>query len=468
MEKQLQTRICRENDKKALPHFKLYKSILFEVKYKDVPYQAKAMYTKLANKLSRGVKSEGKEQYYDVTGKPFVKYTIKELADEFNISESTAKRYKKSLVKCGLISTSKNGQQIYLNKPEITKDSLTYNNGKKLSYMHMPKFLETNDNYNKTSTLARLVYTVVKDRFTYTLSTVSTKKDSKYKDERGRVFCIFPNEELTNLFGVHKDQIKAAKDELMALGLLKQVRAGINKPYRLYLYTPLRHEQLTEEEVQEEIETKKYVLTPPEKSIGVHTYYNQEVKKEDAKRSNTGLNNTLYNNTSLNNTSTNDMYAMYKESETVQTEHDSEENKKNNKLRSFNFSPLLQKTLTSFTYKELETILGIIVKSKNEFNDYYHTSYSLESLDFELKEMIKRVKDKMRDENKGISKFRGYLKQSVLNEFKKYDISLYQSELELSGEKWMAISQEKLNNQYSNFGKQIDATEEELDALGVG
>ncbi|MDO5661045.1 MAG: hypothetical protein Q4G17_08750, partial [Staphylococcus xylosus] len=101
-------------------------------------------------------------------------------------------------------------------------------------------------------------------------------------------------------------------------------------------------------------------------------------------------------------------------------------------------------------------------------NDYYHTSYSLESLDFELKEMIKRVKDKMRDENKGISKFRGYLKQSVLNEFKKYDISLYQSELELSGEKWMAISQEKLNNQYSNFGKQIDATEEELDALGVG
>lgn len=52
MDKQLQTRICRENDKKAI-------------------------YTKLANKLSRGVKSEGKEQYYDTTGKPFVKYTIK-------------------------------------------------------------------------------------------------------------------------------------------------------------------------------------------------------------------------------------------------------------------------------------------------------------------------------------------------------------------------------------------------------
>lgn len=193
--------------------------------------------------------------------------------------------------------------------------------------MHMPKFLETNENYSKSSVLAKLVYTVVKDRFTYTLSTVSTKEASKYKDE------------------------------LMVLGLLKQVRAGIKKPYRFYLYTPLRHEQLTVEEVQEEIETKKYVLTPPEKSIGVYSYYNQETKKEEAKGSNTGLNNT----------STNDVYSMYRENDTIQTIDYSEESKKNNKLRTFNFSPLLQKTLTSFTYKELETILilGIIVKLKN-------------------------------------------------------------------------------------------------------
>lgn len=485
MEKQVQTRVCKENDKKTLPHFKLYKAVLLEKIYKDVPYQAKDMYTKLANTLSRGVNSEDQYKYYDDNGKPFVKYTIKELADEYNISESTAKRYKKSLIECGLITTSKNGQNIYINKPEITKEGMTYKDGKKLSYFHMPKFLETNDIYSKSSILAKLIYTVVKDRYTYTLTTVSTKQKSKYKDSRGRVFCIFPNEELRDMFGVSEDMIKAAKDELMALGLLKQVRAEINKPYRLYLYTPLRHEQLTAEEVQEEMETKKYILTPPEKSIGVHTWRKQEVKNPSGKGSNIGLNNTLFNNTTLNNTSTNIMYTMYEESYTVNTENDSEEFKKINKLRNFDFSVLLQKTLTSFSFNDLETILGILVKSKNEFNENYETNYELESLDFEIKEMIKRVKDKMRNENKGINKLRGYLKHSVLKEFKDFDIKAHKEHWEMNQMTNEELEQgfKKMNNVVNTHevdntivvedmetyvNKKVYATEEELDALGIG
>lgn len=90
----------------------------------------------------------------------------------------------------------------------------------------MPKFLFDNDIYNELSVLAKLLYTVLKNRFTYTVTTVRSKSKSKYKDARGRVFCVFTNSELEDLFNVCEETIIQAKKDLMVLGLLKQ------EPYR--------------------------------------------------------------------------------------------------------------------------------------------------------------------------------------------------------------------------------------------
>ncbi|EAG7623104.1 hypothetical protein A0I99_16140, partial [Listeria monocytogenes] len=181
----------------------------------------------------------------------------------------------------------------------------TYDNGKKLSYFHMPKFFETNPNYKNASLLTRLVYTLQKDRFTLTLTNVSPKKSSSYIDERGRVFCIYANQELAKMLNVCEQSIIRAKNELEALGLLKQRQQGVNKPNRLYLYTPLRSEQLTTEVFLEETQTekndKKYVLVPPEKSIGGRNYKRVGFKYAVDKGLNMQSNNTVIN-TVISNT----------------------------------------------------------------------------------------------------------------------------------------------------------------------
>lgn len=493
MENKYKARVCKESDTKVITHIKIYKALFCEEKYNNMPYMCKMLFSKLANKLMRGVQSEGKAEYYDPTGEPFVQCPIKELAEEFNISEATVKRYKRTLVQYGLIETSKNGQKIYINKPEVTEDGMTYDNGTKLTYMHMPKFLFENDIYKDMSMLAKLCYTITKDRFIFTVVSVNNKEpnSSQYIDKFGRVFCVYPNQKLSALLGVCEDRIKKAKDELMALGLLKQKRVGINQPYRLYLYTPLRHEQMTEDEVQKEMEqdeqaagtSKKYVLLSPERNTRVLTYSKQELKMKELNSSNSKFNNTLSNNTPLNNTSTNIMYSMYLESKEDHTENNIETRMKDFKLRNYKFSNIFEATLKSFTYKELGTILGIMANAKNDFNAHYDTDYSLESLDFELKEMLKRIKYKMHCENKSINNLRGYLRKSTINEFKTYDISLYNSELEIDADQWERLNSERLQNiefekkwerlnleNSSDFSleKRIDATEAELDALGVG
>ncbi|MEX2935976.1 replication initiator protein A [Staphylococcus saprophyticus] len=429
MENNLKTRTCNEKDKKNLPFIKLYRFLFSEDKYKELPYQAKGMYTKFANKLCRVMKSDFKANFYDENNQPFITYTIKELEAELGISNSTAKRCKRALIDAGLIETSKNGKMIYVNKPEITDAAMTYDNGKKLSYLHMPKFLDNNDIYSKASLLSKMLYTVVKNRFTYTISTVKTKEESKFKDKRGRVFCIFPNDELVALFNVCEQKIIEAKQELMCLGLLKQESISINKPKRLYLYTPLRHEQRSIDEVQADINTRKYVLTPPEKSIGVHTYYKQEVTNEVRNGSQMKSKNTGFSNTVSSNTSSYDMYTMYEKSETEDTEQTIENDQKDIKLQSFKFSTLLHKTLISFSLKDLSTVLGIFVNTKNEFNQHYGTDYTLEDLDFDLLQMIKRIRVKMHEENKSISQVTGLIKVSTINEFKAYDIEHNKQEL---------------------------------------
>ncbi|WP_222122386.1 hypothetical protein, partial [Bacillus altitudinis] len=83
---------------------------------------------------------------------------------DLKLSNSSAKKYKRILIEYGLISTKNNGKHIYVHQPTLTDDSLTYDNGKKLSYFHMPKFFETNPNYKNASLLTRLVYTLQKER----------------------------------------------------------------------------------------------------------------------------------------------------------------------------------------------------------------------------------------------------------------------------------------------------------------
>ncbi|WP_436962353.1 replication initiator protein A [Staphylococcus shinii] len=486
MENKLETKICHERDKKNLPFIKLYQFLFFEESYANLSYQDKLMYTQMANKQIRILKSDLRNNFLDEDSKPYIKYTIKDLQTELGLSDSTVKRCKRNLVKAGLITTRKNGKMIYINQPTITNAAMTYDNGKKLSYFHMPKFLFDNDIYNSLSVLAKLLYTVLKNRFTYTLTTVRSKDESKYKDNKGRIFCVFTNSELAKMFNVCEETIIQAKKDLMVLGLLKQKPIGKDKPNRLYLYTPLRHEELTIEEVQKEeaaqSQRSKFVLTPPEKSIGVHTWGKAEVKNSSDKGSNIEANNTGFSNTANNNTSINDMYDVYKErvaDHSQQTNQSLENDKKDILLNSF--STTLASYLKNFVNKDIKTILGILCNTKNEFNNNYSTDYTLEEIDYKLVTMLKRVREKISKTNETVQQATGLIKVSTINEFKQYDIDLAKEKAQAFAEdeeteginfaeqlKINAIKALSKKNDFKAIHDKSDFAEDVLDELGIG
>lgn len=431
MNKNLKTRVCNENDKKHLPFLKSYKFLFQDKNYQSLPYQSKAMYTNMANKQVRVLKSDAKDLYIDNNGKPFITYPINELENDLKLSKSSVKKYKRILVEYGLITTTNNGKNIYVNKPKVSDDSLTYDNGKKLSYFHMPKFFETNPNYKNASLLTRLVYTLQKDRFTLTLTNVSPKKSSSYIDERGRVFCIYANQELAKMLNVCEQSIIRAKNELEALGLLKQRQQGVNKPNRLYLYTPLRSEQLTTEVFLEETQTekndKKYVLVPPEKSIGGRNYKRVGFKYAVDKGLNMQSNNTVINTVISNTLNTiYSMYSMYKLNNYVKdssnANYDVEQTKKEMKLNPYNFSEELTRYLMNFSSNDLGIVLKKFANAKNNYNKNYDTHFVLEDINDELFDMIKRVKAVIHEKNSSVSAMGGYIYQSTINEFKSYEI----------------------------------------------
>ena len=432
MTKQVQTRIVNEYDKKYIRFYKAYKFLFQDDNYQALPYQSKAMYIYMANKLIRVLHSQQKADYIDQDGQPFITYSLQDLEKDLKLSNSSVKKYKRILVEYGLITTQHRGKIIYVKKPQLSDSTLTYNDGKKLSYFHMPQFFDTNPNYQNASLLTRLVYTLQKERFALSLANVSPGKPSNYTDENGRVFCIYANETLARMLNVCEQKIIRAKKELEALGLLKQRKQSINKPNLLYLYTPLASEQMEAEALLEhrpsETSKNKFALVPPEKSIRSCFYKRVEVKYEVGYGLNMQSSNTVFSNTAYSNTS-NAMYSMYDISKrdeshisTAHTDHDVQNTQKEMKLNPFNFSAPMHSYLKNFSVNDLKTVLKKLVSAKNNYNQNYETQFTLEDIEEELLRMLKRVKVVMDEKQSSVLAMGGYIYNSAINEFKAYEI----------------------------------------------
>ena len=432
MTKQVKTRIINEYDKQYIRFYKAYKFLFEDDNYQALPYQSKAMYTYMANKLIRVLHSQQKAEYIDQDGQPFITYSLQELEKDLKLSNSSVKKYKRILVEYGLITTQHRGKIIYVKKPQLSDSTLTYNDGKKLSYFHMPQFFDTNPNYQNASLLTRLVYTLQKERFTLSLANVSPGKPSNYTDENGRVFCIYANETLARMLNVCEQKIIRAKKELEALGLLKQRKQSINKPNLLYLYTPLASEQMEAEALLEhrpsETSKNKFALVPPEKSIRSCFYKRVEVKYEVGYGLNMQSSNTVFSNTAYSNTS-NAMYSMYDISKrdeshisTAHTDHDVQNTQKEMKLNPFNFSAPMHSYLKNFSVNDLKTVLKKLVSAKNNYNQNYDTQFTLEDIEGALLRMLKRVKVVINKKHSSVSAMGGYIYNSAINEFKAYEI----------------------------------------------
>lgn len=82
--------------------------------------------------------------------------------------------------------------------------------------------------YNVLSDKAKQIYMFLFDRRTLSIQ-------NKWFDDKGDVFVYFTNEQLMEKLNCSKPTIISAKKELADIGLLREVRQGVNKPNRLYI-----------------------------------------------------------------------------------------------------------------------------------------------------------------------------------------------------------------------------------------
>ena len=95
------------------------------------------------------------------------------------------------------------------------------------AFYQMPQWLY-DPPYNALSDKAKQIYMFLFDRRTLSIQ-------NKWFDEKGDVFVYFTNEQLMEKLNCSNKPIVQAKKELHDIGLLREVRQGVNKPNRLYI-----------------------------------------------------------------------------------------------------------------------------------------------------------------------------------------------------------------------------------------
>ena len=95
------------------------------------------------------------------------------------------------------------------------------------AFYQMPQWLYEPP-YNVLSDKAKQIYMFLFDRRTLSIQ-------NKWFDEKGDVFVYFTNEQLMEKLNCSNKPIIQAKKELHDIGLLREVRQGVNKPNRLYI-----------------------------------------------------------------------------------------------------------------------------------------------------------------------------------------------------------------------------------------
>lgn len=137
---------------------------------------------------------------------------------------------------------------------------------RQIQYYQFPKFLLE----LQLSQNARIIYMLLYDR-----ARISRKNN--WTDEDGRVYAIFPIEELSQKTGKCKSSVKKALKELDDAGLLIRKFGGFSKPRHMYVMIPDKVEVFGKGEQLENILNNTFKEI--EDITDVHQMTNQQLKR---------------------------------------------------------------------------------------------------------------------------------------------------------------------------------------------
>lgn len=95
-------------------------------------------------------------------------------------------------------------------------------------FYQMPKFLFQGELKNKLSNDAKVLYSLLKDRHELSIK-------NNWVNEKNEVYLIMTRDEMCSLLGISIKPVIKAVNQLKEIGLMQEIRQGLNKPNLLFL-----------------------------------------------------------------------------------------------------------------------------------------------------------------------------------------------------------------------------------------
>jgi len=260
-------------------------------------------------------------------------------------------------------------------------------------FYQLPKFLFEDSYFSKMSTDAKVMYSILKDRF-------ELSKRNNWIDNDGNIYLLYTNKQLCQILDYSEPKIIKLKKELENYNLISNERQGLNKPNKIYLLEPSYNKELKNFKFQ----NKKNLSSGTKKNLVQEL---KEFKPNDTNNSDTNNNDT--NNNDMNDM--NDRKVDKFEQETI----------KFYLLETFPNN--LQRYLYNFDVNEIEILKSVILKAKKSFNNNHNTIYRFEDIEDELLNVIKRFKNILITKNESVKSMQSYLMKSIKSELEeKYSL----------------------------------------------
>lgn len=449
------------------------KFLFLDPQFEKLHFKSKA----LANLLYNESAKESENIKVDSDGLAYISLTNTYLAKQLKCSVNSLKKYKKELFDKNIVlkpNTTK-PRDIAFNTNLQVDEKFKYldlaTKEKKFTFFEVADFLFYTE-YKHFTLEAIYIYSLIRERNKISYQSAQNQY-TDYVDKDGFAFCYYSNDELLRDLNLNnRHTIKNHKNMLIASGLLREGHEARRYPdksiktvIRFYTFEPINlykeesfeiievegidfshlndnfHMGL-EENAQVENNKNCQKLSSKLSKINSKTVKNnhqncqnlttkentKENYKENYKENTVDELYSELNNVSMTtpiesnsnhqhytNNSTNvlDFYNLNESQEKDESDLESERIIKEHKLQ--HFSKGLAQYLKKYNDKELEILLGILCRSKDEINTAEYSDYRLEDFERTIINTLNKLRQKNRDQQESIFERRKLIKTYVIN-----------------------------------------------------
>ncbi|WP_436962358.1 hypothetical protein [Staphylococcus shinii] len=452
------------------------KFLFLDSKFQDLHFKSKVLANILHNETDKERKTGSTK--FDCDGLPYISLTNTYLAKHLKCSVNSLKKFKSELFDKGILlkpNTNKSrditfNMDIQIDKKFKYLDLAT--NEFRFTFFEVADFL-FHAEYKHFSLEAIYIFALIRERNKISYQSAQNQC-TDYVDKDGFAFCYYSNDELLRDLNLNnRHTIKKHKNMLIASGLLREGHEARRYPdksiktvIRFYTFEPINLSKEEPFEIIEvegidfphlsdnvymnfegnsQVENKENCQNFPQKlsknnSETIKNNHqncqnlttkesNKEIYKEIYKEnsvdelyselndvSNTTPIETISNRQQFTNNVSNilDFYNLNEPNNTKEeSDIESEQIIKEHKLQ--HFSKGLAQYLKKYNDKELEILLGILCRSKDEINTAEYTDYRLEDFERTIINTLNKLRQKNRTQQESIFARRKLIKTYVIN-----------------------------------------------------